>query len=63
MNTLVDVLLEVVRLLPAREEATVSKMTSIIEDSREKLEEFLAKPVEQAVETVESDEHTAQTNG
>jgi hypothetical protein len=61
VNTLTDVLIEIIRLVPAREEATVSKMVSIVEGAREHLDTFV-KNLEATQETAETTaDATAQT--
>lgn len=55
MNTLTDVLIEIIRLVPAREEATVSKMVSIVEGAREHLDSFAKSLEASAAESAPAD--------
>lgn len=54
MNTITDVLLELIRLAPVREESQFSKMAAIVESAREKLDAAVHS-VAETVETAQAD--------
>jgi hypothetical protein len=66
MNTITDVIQLLIRLAPLREEAEVSKALSILEEGREKLDNFVhgVESKGEAVETeIQSAVPTAENSG